>query len=103
MDMAEIDRQYTEWITPKHPLNYTMRTRDAMQMSSGVAWTADLIDPDGVTVGDIEQEGHGGSDRVDVFDRTHYDAWKQAVMHSYGKFDEEAATAWLMAKEDGEV
>ncbi len=99
----DIDAQYSEWITPKNPLGYTMLTKDVMQMSSGVAWTAHLIDPDGVIVGDIEQHGNGGSDRVDVYDRGHRDAWKQAVTHSYGTFDEEAATAWLQAKEDGEV
>ena len=103
MDTADIDQWYASWITPEHPLNYTMRTKDMMSMRNGVAWKADLIDPDGVIVGDIEQDGNGGCDRVDVYDRTHYDAWKQAVTHSYGKFDEEAATAWLMAKEDGEV
>jgi len=101
MDMEQIDRQYAEYITPRAPFGWEIRTTQAMQMSNGVAWTADLLNPVGEVVGYVEQQGNGGSDRVDFYHKHDRKTWEHDVRASYdGNFDEEAATGWLVDRED---
>ena len=98
-----INKRHMEWITPKAPFDWRINTRQMMEMSNGVAWVADLIDPSGTVVGQVEQKGNGGMDEVIPDSVEHYKAFKAAVEASYGTFDQEAATGYMMWLEDQEA
>ena len=80
---------------------YEIRTTGMLEHSSGIAWTAELF-REGVKIGTVEQEGHGGADRVFISDLNQMGIWRMYVDAAFAK-NEEAATFWLMCKEDGDV
>lgn len=90
--------------TAKAPIGlfpYEMRTTGILEHSNGVAWTADLF-REGVKIGTIEQEGHGGADRVFIRDLNEMGTWRMYVDAAFAK-NEEDATYFLLCKEEGDV
>ena len=85
---------------PQEPFPYQMNTTSVMEHSRGIAWTADLIRDNIGKVGTIEQMGDGGADRVTFNDTVHRIMWKGDVIAAFGG-DEEAATYYLLCKEEG--
>jgi hypothetical protein len=77
---------------------YKMQTTDCMEHSNGIAWTADLL-ADGVKIGIIEQDGHGGADRVYITDPANIKAWREFCATHGG---EEQTTYMLLCIEEGE-
>jgi hypothetical protein len=77
---------------------YQMRTTRMCETSNGIYWHADLT-LDGRTVGHIEQDGHGGADKVTFQFIADREAWKNWVEDQFVG-SEEDATFHLMAIED---
>ena len=89
--------------TPAIACPYRMKTTQMMQMRNGVAWTADLY-LGNTKIGNIEQEGNGGCDWVDIIDRdqrTAWDNWCKAAFPGDASAWE-SATYHLMMVEDGQ-
>ena len=100
MTMEEIEQHWMEVITPQVPFEYRIRTTAGHETHSGFAWVADLLDPLGNVVGTVEQAGRGGMTEVYPNDVEQFRLFKDAVVRSYGKFDQEAATGWMQHLED---
>jgi hypothetical protein len=77
---------------------YEMQTTACMEHSQGIAWTANLL-ADGVKIGTIEQDGHGGADRVYITDPANMKPWREFCDIHGG---EEQTTYMLMCIEMGE-
>ena len=100
--MSDFDQEWTEHITPKVPFHYRIKTTDMMIMSRGCAWTADLLDPQGVVVGMVENDGNGGADDFHFTNGYQRAKFKEAVLASYGHEDAEAASWYMQEIEEAE-
>ena len=93
--MSDFHQEWTEHITPQVRFDDRIKTTDMMMMTNGVAWVADLLDPQGEVVGTVENDGNGGADRFHFNNKIAEGKFHAAVFKSYGHDDAEAAS-WYM-------
>ena len=83
---------------PTAPFPYTMRTTSVLEHSRGIMWVATLL-RDGEEIGEIEQMGDGGPDRVIIDDAQDRALWDEHIKSAFDS--EESATFYLLCEEEG--
>lgn len=85
-------------MTPVSDFPYSIQTQEVFTHSRGTAWTA-LLFRGQEKIGFIEQDGSGGSDRINFYSPLEAAKWGKAVEEAFSG-DEQTASYYLLTQED---
>jgi hypothetical protein len=89
-------QEWTDFTTPKVPFDYRIKTTNI----NGGVWVADLLDPQGVVVGTVENDGNDGADRFRFNTTSGQKHFYEAVYECFGHNDEEPASWYMQELEE---